>query len=188
MLAIFQYEMLLEEKATDKAVHVHIHNKSTDKKEAKPTQPQAGIDPATGQPIQQAIDPNTGQPIPPQIDPATGQVIPPQIDPATGQPIPPPTPQEMEVEAGIASLENIQKYILFLKLLEFKRQLEFHTFDTQINFKDYQECIGYLQILITFFETFTLDQLVSSITVITDKINLLLSVNIKTKKPSEVIT
>ena len=176
MLAIFQYEMLLEEKATDKAVHVHIHNKSTDKKETKPTQPQAGIDPATGQPIQQAIDPNTGQPIPPQIDPATGQ------------PIPPPTPQEMEVEAGIASLENIQKYILFLKLLEFKRQLEFHTFDTQINFKDYQECIGYLQILITFFETFTLDQLVSSITVITDKINLLLSVNIKTKKPSEVIT
>lgn len=190
MLALYQYDVLFEEQQLAKKkkisanginININGNGNSTEKKPEPeqpvqdPTIPQPSpvfVNTATGR--QTTVDPVNNQP----VDMKTGL----HIDPQTGEVI---DPKQAEVQAGLASIQSVQKYVLFLKLLEFKRQLEAHNFDEHVDFKLYQECVSYVGMLITFFETFTMEQLTISINVIVDQLNKLLNVGSKIKKTKQ---
>lgn len=98
----------------------------------------------------------------------------PEVDP--NQPPPAPAPEEVRAQINVSNNENIQKYVLFNKVVNLKYQLEnrdLHKFNT----KAYNDAIYFLNVLISFFNTFEFEDLVVKINVILDEIqtNLLVS-------------
>jgi hypothetical protein len=105
--------------------------------------------------------------------------------PPVQEPVPPPPPSPEQVQAQLiaANLENIQKYILFNKLITLKYQLE-NSDLTQFDPKLFSESLYYLDILITFFDTFTLIDLTNSLNYLLDR--LVISVTPTQKNPKVV--
>ena len=92
----------------------------------------------------------------------------PAIDPNTIPP-PPPSPEEVKAQINQSNNENIQKYILFNKVVDLKYQLENRNLD-KVNVLEYNDCLYFLNILIQFFNSFEFNDLVVKINVVLDEI------------------
>jgi hypothetical protein len=88
---------------------------------------------------------------------------------AVPQEPPPPSPEQIQAQITAANIENIQKYVLFNKVLSLKYQLE--SSDIQkIDYKNYSESLYFLNVIISFFDSFSLNDLNTSINYILDTI------------------
>ncbi len=87
----------------------------------------------------------------------------PQQEPA------PPTPEQVQAQITAANIENVQKYVLFNKVLSLKYQLE----NSELQKSDYKlfsESMYFLNVVINFFDSFSLNDLTVSINYILDNI------------------
>lgn len=89
-----------------------------------------------------------------------------QVDPNVIQP---PSPEEVKAQINQSNNENIQKYILFNKIVDLKYQLENRNLD-KIDVLKYNDCLYFLNILIQFFNSFEYNDLVIKINVVLDEI------------------
>lgn len=81
----------------------------------------------------------------------------------------PPSPDQVQAQITAANIENIQKYVLFNKVLSLKYQLE--SSDIQkTDYKTYSESLYFLNVLISFFDSFSLNDLNTSINYVLDTI------------------
>ncbi len=71
---------------------------------------------------------------------------------------PPPTPEQIQAQITAANIENLQKYVLFNKVLNLKYQLENSTI-RKLDYKSYSEAVYFLNIIISFFDSFSLNDL-----------------------------
>jgi hypothetical protein len=90
-----------------------------------------------------------------------------QIDPNALPP--PPSPEEVKAQINQSNNENIQKYILFNKVVDLKYQLENRNLD-KVDVLKYNDCLYFLNILIQFFNSFEFNDLVVKINVLLDEI------------------
>jgi hypothetical protein len=83
---------------------------------------------------------------------------------------PPPQPEEVQTQINVANTDNIQKYILFNKILNLKYQLE-NSNVQKLDAQSYNDAVYFLNILISFFDTFSLDDLTSKIDMVLNVIS-----------------
>jgi hypothetical protein len=84
-------------------------------------------------------------------------------------PPPPPSPEQIQAQITTANVENIQKYILFNKILSLKYQLE-NSEIRKTDYDIYSEAIYFLNIIINFFDGFNLNDLTITINYVLDNI------------------
>jgi hypothetical protein len=96
-------------------------------------------------------------------------------------PPPPPDPTEVMAQINQSNNENIQKYVLFSKIVDLKYQLENRDLH-KIDPLSYNESLYFLNILIKFFDSFQFDDLVLKVNVILDEIAKNLKVGSKVNK------
>jgi hypothetical protein len=85
------------------------------------------------------------------------------------EPPPPPTPEQVQAQITAANIENIQKYILFNKILNLKYQLE-NSPIRKLDHKSYSEALYFLNIIISFFDSFSLNDLNVTIDMVLNQI------------------
>ena len=81
----------------------------------------------------------------------------------------PPSPEQVQAQITAANIENVQKYVLFNKVLSLKYQLE----NSELQKSDYKlfsESMYFLNVVINFFDSFSLNDLTISINYILDNI------------------
>lgn len=82
---------------------------------------------------------------------------------------PPPSPQQIQAQITAANTENIQSYILFNKILSLKYQLE-NSELVKTDYKTYSDAMYFLNTIISFFSSFSLNDLNVSINYVLDNI------------------
>lgn len=89
---------------------------------------------------------------------------------------PPPSPDQIQAQITAANVENIQKYVLFNKVLSLKYQLE--NSDVQkTDYATYSEALYFLNVVINFFDSFSLNDLIITINYVLDNIIKSLNLN-----------
>lgn len=92
------------------------------------------------------------------------------------EPPPPPSPDQIQAQITAANIENIQKYVLFNKVLSLKYQLE--NSDVQkTDYATYSESLYFLNVVINFFDSFSLNDLIVTINYVLDNIIKSLNLN-----------
>jgi len=97
-------------------------------------------------------------------------------EPPTPTPPPPPSPEQIQAQITAANVENIQKYVLFNKILSLKYQLE-NSDAQKTDYETYSESLYFLNVVINFFDSFSLNDLIVTINYILD--NIIKSLNLK---------
>jgi len=91
------------------------------------------------------------------------------VQPQQYQEPPPPDPEQVKAQINQSNNENIQKCILFNKIVDLKYQLENRNLD-KVDVLKYNDSLYFLNILIQFFNTFEFNDLVVKIDVVLDMI------------------
>jgi len=91
-----------------------------------------------------------------------------QVEAAQAPP-PPPSPEQIQAQITAANVENIQKFILFNKVITLKFQLE-NSEIKKLDHKSYSEAIYFLNTIMNFFDSFSLNDLNTSINYVLDNI------------------
>jgi hypothetical protein len=89
---------------------------------------------------------------------------------------PPPNPAQVLAQISAANVENIQKYILFNKVLVLKYQLE-NSEIQKTDYKTFSDSMYFLNVVINFFTSFTINDLMLSVNYILD--NIIKSTNLQ---------
>jgi len=101
---------------------------------------------------------------------AKQNIPPPQSEPS------PPSPEQIQAQIVAANVENIQKYVLFNKVISLKYQLE-NSDAKKIDYATYSEALYFLNVVINFFDSFSLNDLVITINYVLDNIIKSLNLN-----------
>lgn len=140
-------------------------------------------DPATGE----ALDPETGEPLPNQDPPpeqptnATSEAPDPNSTASTQDPNAEDMLASQDQQVNNESIDNVERYIIYSKLLNLKYSLENSSIPNK-DPKELNDVIYHMTILLTFFDSFTKDQIVEIATFLTSRINSLLNVQEQNKK------